>query len=197
MSSEGQTQYWDPQSSSTAYEQPTSQPPPPPGYQGTSQPPPPPPPPPGYENVQNRPQQSASEVKLAKGKGMIQKWMSMLPCMHMCWAWTCAIINWTIPGLGAIMAAFIVLCPCCSKHPTCADRLRICCINFWFGLIQFITMPLIIGSIFAAYWGWFFVIMSYVGYHSGADVKEIREVVVSPPSTSNTVAPGGSKTDVY
>ncbi|XP_077996105.1 uncharacterized protein LOC144449447 [Glandiceps talaboti] len=184
MSNVGQTQYWDPQAQpQTGYGyQSSSQPPPPPGYQGTSQPPPPPP---GYENVQNRPQQSAAQVKAARNKAMIGRWMSMLPCMHMCPAWTCAIINWIIPGIGTIIAAFIVLCPCCSKHPTCADRLRVFCINFWFGLLQLISCVLIIGFIWAAYWGWFFVVMSYVGYHNTTDVEEIHEVVVGKPQEAD------------
>ncbi|XP_077995982.1 protein SPEC3-like [Glandiceps talaboti] len=138
------------------------------------------------------------QIKCAKSKAMMGKWMSMLPCMHMCWAWTCAIINWIVPGLGTMVAAFIVLCPCCSKHPTCADRLRICCINFWFGLFQLITMPIVIGSIIAAYWGWFFVAMSYIGYHNagGAEMGEIREVMTNQPGGSK-VTPGDSKAVVY
>ncbi|XP_070572246.1 protein stum homolog [Ptychodera flava] len=140
-----------------------------------------PPPPPGYEEFRasQAAQQpmSPEEMKQNKARRALLGFMHMLPAMHQCMAWTCFILNCIVPGIGTIVAAFAVL-TCCSKHPSIKDRCRVFCINFWFGWLQLISSALIVGFIWAAWWGWLFVVMSYIGYHDAPHIPEAQEVVV-------------------
>ncbi|XP_070572242.1 protein stum homolog [Ptychodera flava] len=122
------------------------------------------------------PQAVQAAVNQDQAKRAILKYIRILPAMHQCMAWTCFIFNCIIPGIGTWIAAFTVL-TCCAKHPTIKDRLRIFCINFWCGLGQLVTLVLVIGYIWAIYWGWGFIMLSYMGYHGGSDIPEIHEVV--------------------
>ncbi|XP_002735655.1 protein SPEC3-like [Saccoglossus kowalevskii] len=94
----------------------------------------------------------------------IAKFVNALPVMHQCWAWTCFILNCIIPGIGTLLAALIVL-TCCAKHDGIGDRCRVSCIQFWSGIGMLVTSPLIIGFIWAAWWGWMYVPISLLRYH--------------------------------
>ncbi|XP_002741047.1 protein stum homolog [Saccoglossus kowalevskii] len=103
---------------------------------------------------------SVQDKKYAK----YAKFVDVLPVMHQCWAWTCFILNTIVPGIGSILAAFIVL-TCCAKHDGIGDRCRVSCIQFWSAIGMLVTSPLIIGFIWSAWWGWMYIPISLLKYH--------------------------------
>ncbi|ELT87765.1 hypothetical protein CAPTEDRAFT_227223 [Capitella teleta] len=92
----------------------------------------------------------------------------MLPPMHMSMAVTCAVINFILPGVGTMLAAF---CLCCctpsSSIWTGKRKVQACCINLSIGFCQLILTPLLlIGWMWSVLWGLAFMGISNTEYHA-------------------------------
>lgn len=120
-----------------------------------------------------------------------------VPAMPMWLAITCCVLNFLIPGFGTIIAGFSTFCCARNEDMTAAKRVGSCCISFSIGLLQLLSVAiLLLGWIWSCVWGVFFIGMSTEYYHDNPP-DNTRGAIVTQPTAQSTVivqptVPGGS-----
>lgn len=121
-----------------------------------------------------------------------------VPAMPMWLAIICCILNFLIPGLGTIVAGFSTFCCARNEDMTAASRVGSCCISFFIGFLQLITIALLLfGWIWSCVWGVFFIGMSAEYYHDNPPDNAHGTVVTQPTAQSTIIVqptpsgPGG------
>lgn len=110
-----------------------------------------------------------------------------VPAMPMWLAIICCVLNFLIPGLGTIVAGFSTFCCARNEDMTAASRIGSCCISFSIGLLQLLTVAiLLLGWIWSCVWGVFFIGMSTEYYHDNPP-DNTRGAVVTQPTAQSTI----------
>ncbi|XP_062595693.1 protein enabled-like [Saccostrea cucullata] len=112
-----------------------------------------------------------------------------VPAMPRPMAILCCILNFLVPGLGTIIAGFTVCCCARSEDMTGCEKLSSFCISFWIGILQILTLPvLLLGWIWSCIWGVSFIGMSNEYYTDNPVMDEGHviqsnqsNVVITPP----------------
>eukprot|EP01136_Pigoraptor_vietnamica_P031787 Opistho-1_new@92796 len=117
--------------------------------------------PPAYPGGQPMMAQQTTTV-VVQEEGFLAKSKVMIPKMIMPLAIMCCVFNFLFPGLGTIIAAFIVLCPCPASNPGMGFGLRIGSFftNLIMGCVQMFLSLFIIGWVWSIMWGLAFVASS-------------------------------------
>ncbi|KAK3588569.1 hypothetical protein CHS0354_026174 [Potamilus streckersoni] len=103
-----------------------------------------------------------------------------VPAMPMPMAVICCVLNFLVPGFGTILAGLSVFCCSRNEDMACYTRCGSCCISLGIGLLQLLTLPLLLlGWIWSCIWGVSFLGMSAEYYHDN-------------PLSGGTVLPNGS-----
>ncbi|XP_078488721.1 protein SPEC3-like [Ciona intestinalis] len=82
-----------------------------------------------------------------------------IPQLPMPLAIVLCVINFILPGIGTIIAAFSVLC-CGNVGESGGSRFGTFCINFWVGLAQIVLIFFFIGWVWSIMWGLAFIAVS-------------------------------------
>jgi hypothetical protein len=87
-----------------------------------------------------------------------------IPVMPLWMAIVLLIVNIFIPGLGTMLAGFFVLCELANLGDSSQSRVESFCANFWVGVLQMLLASIVLGWIWAIFWGILFVTQSTENY---------------------------------
>lgn len=124
------------------------------------------------------------EVRVRGKQGRIA-----VPAMPRPMAILCCVLNFIVPGLGTIIAGFTVCCCARSEDMTYCEKMSSFCISFWIGILQILTLPvLLLGWIWSCVWGVSFIGMSNE-YYVDNPVIDNGHVISANQSHPVTSAP--------
>ncbi|XP_065189161.1 protein SPEC3-like [Sycon ciliatum] len=105
------------------------------------------------------------------------KYLRYIPAFHICPVILFLSINCVIPGIGTMLSCFFL--PCGNTVMKGDSMGKILCITFWFGLVQLITCPIVVGYFLAIFWSYGTLFTFRLYYQRQLDESEIQQLVTS------------------